>query len=150
MKKILGEAKTIRQLLGGARYSVDYYQREYKWERKQVVELIEDLTSKFQDFHGEDHERQEVEKYGHYFLGSIIVSRKDAVSYIVDGQQRLTTLQLALAAVRRHIRPVDASPLTTVRSLAYFLPVIEEVLQMEVGEEYFQYIRQKLQRLRTS
>jgi len=57
---------------------------------------------------------------------------------------------LALAAVRRHIRPVDASPLTTVRSLAYFLPVIEEVLQMEVGEEYFQYIRQKLQRLRTS
>jgi hypothetical protein len=35
-----------------------------------------------------------------------------------------------------------------VRSLAYFLPVIEEVLEMEVGEEYFQYARQKLQRLR--
>jgi hypothetical protein len=52
--------------------------------------------------------------------------------------------------VRRLIRPPDAPPLTTVRSLAYFLPVIEEVLDMEVGEEYFQYARQKLQRLRRS
>lgn len=57
---------------------------------------------------------------------------------------------LVLAAVRRSIRPTDAPPLTTVRSLAYFLPVIEEVLDMEVGEEYFQYARQKLQRLRRS
>jgi hypothetical protein len=31
-----------------------------------------------------------------------------------------------------------------------FLPVIEEVLEMEVGEEYFQYARLKLQRLRSS
>ena len=54
---------------------------------------------------------------------------------------------LALAAVRRLIRPADAPPLTTVRSLAYFLPIIEEVLETEVGEEYFQYARQKLQRL---
>ncbi|MHB1857993.1 MAG: hypothetical protein ACYCPM_11220 [Acidobacteriaceae bacterium] len=57
---------------------------------------------------------------------------------------------LVLAAVRRLIRPADAPPLTTVRSLAYFLPVIEEVLEMEVGEEYLQYARQKLQRLRPS
>ena len=55
---------------------------------------------------------------------------------------------LVLAAVRRLIRPPDAPPLTTVRSLAYFMPVIEEVLETEVGEEYFQYARQKLQRLR--
>lgn len=54
---------------------------------------------------------------------------------------------LVLAAVRRLIRSSDASPLATVRSLAYFLPVIEEVLQMEIGEEYFQYARHKLQRL---
>jgi hypothetical protein len=57
---------------------------------------------------------------------------------------------LVLAAVRRLIRPADAPPLTTVRSLAYFMPVIEEVLETEVGEEYFQYARQKLQRLRPS
>jgi hypothetical protein len=57
---------------------------------------------------------------------------------------------LVLAAVRRLIRPADAPPLTTVRSMAYFLPVIEEVLETEVGEEYFQYARQKLQRLRSA
>ena len=57
---------------------------------------------------------------------------------------------LVLAAVRRFIRPADAPPLATVRSLAYFLPVIDEVLEMEVGEEYFQYAWQKLQRLRSS
>ena len=57
---------------------------------------------------------------------------------------------LVLAAVRRLIRPADAPPLTTVRSLAYFLPVIEEVLETEVEDEYYQYARQKLQRLRPS
>ena len=57
---------------------------------------------------------------------------------------------LVLAAVRRLIRPADAPPLAAVRSLAYFMPVIEEVLETEVGEEYFQYARQKLQRLRPS
>ena len=57
---------------------------------------------------------------------------------------------LVLAAVRRLIRPADAPPLATIRSLAYFMAVIEEVLEMEVGEEYFQYARQKLQRLRSA
>ena len=56
---------------------------------------------------------------------------------------------LVLAAVRRLIRPADAPPLAAVRSLAYFMPVIEEVLETDVGEEYFQYARQKLHRLRS-
>lgn len=50
-----------------------------------------------------------------------------------------------LAAARR-IRPVGAAPLGTIRSLAYFSPVIEEVLQLQVGPEYFQHLRHKLQR----
>jgi hypothetical protein len=36
---------------------------------------------------------------------------------------------LVLAAARRLIRPTDRPPLGTIRSLAYFLPVIEEVLK---------------------
>lgn len=32
MKEILGKAKTIRELLGGTKYSIDYYQREYRWQ----------------------------------------------------------------------------------------------------------------------
>lgn len=52
-----------------------------------------------------------------------------------------------LAALRRMIRPAGAPPLATIRSLAYFLPVIEEVLQLKVSQEYFQYLRHKLQRV---
>ena len=54
-----------------------------------------------------------------------------------------------LAAARRIIRPAAAAPLGTVRSLAYFLPVIEEVLQLNVGQEYFQHLRHRLQRAAT-
>ena len=52
-----------------------------------------------------------------------------------------------LAATRRLIRPADAPPLGSIRSLAYFLPVIEEVLGLRVSPEYFQYLRQKLERI---
>ena len=51
-----------------------------------------------------------------------------------------------LAAARRLIRPAGAAPLGTIRSLAYFSPVIKEVLQLQVGQEYFQHLRHKLQR----
>jgi len=54
---------------------------------------------------------------------------------------------LVLAAARRVMRPADASPLGTIRSLAYFMPVIEEVLDLRVSPDYFQYLRHKLERL---
>ena len=54
---------------------------------------------------------------------------------------------LMLAAARRLIRPADAPPLGAIRSLAYFLPVIEEVLGLRVSPDYFQYLRQKLDRI---
>ena len=53
---------------------------------------------------------------------------------------------LVLAATRRLIRPSEAPPLGTIRSLAYFLPVIEEVLASHVSPEYFEYLRYKLAR----
>jgi len=52
-----------------------------------------------------------------------------------------------LAATRRVMRPADAQPLATIRSLAYFLPVIEEVRELRVSPDYFQYLRYKLQRI---
>lgn len=52
-----------------------------------------------------------------------------------------------LAATRRLVRPTDALPLGTIRSLAYFLPVIEEVRQLRVSPDYFQYLRHKLARI---
>ena len=57
---------------------------------------------------------------------------------------------LILATARRLIRPVDAPPLNTIRSLAYFLPVIEEVLEFRTSPAYFQHLRHKLQRFYTA
>ena len=53
---------------------------------------------------------------------------------------------LVLAATRRLIRSTDAPPLGTIRSLAYFLPVIEEVLELRISPDYFEYLRYKLAR----
>lgn len=52
---------------------------------------------------------------------------------------------LVLAAARRLYRPTDVPPLATVRSLAYFVPVIEELLETDVSQDYFQYLRGKLE-----
>ena len=53
---------------------------------------------------------------------------------------------LVLAAARRLIRPANAPPLGTIRSLAYFLPVIDEVLNLRIGPDYFRYLRHKIER----
>ncbi len=52
---------------------------------------------------------------------------------------------LVLAAARRLMRPTDAPPLGTIRSLAYFLPVIDEVLGLRVSPDYFRYLQGKIE-----
>ncbi|MXY70037.1 MAG: DUF262 domain-containing protein [Gammaproteobacteria bacterium] len=96
MREIRGNAKNLRALLAGAKFAIDYYQREYRWATKQVAELIEDLAEKFRDDYEVGDPRSAVEDYGHYFLGSIIISDRDGRKFIIDGQQRLTTLTLLL------------------------------------------------------
>ncbi len=51
---------------------------------------------------------------------------------------------LVLAASRRLLRPTDAPSLGTIRSLAYFLPVIDEVLDLTISQDYFRYLRSKI------
>ena len=51
---------------------------------------------------------------------------------------------LTLGAARRLARPADAPPLGIIRSLAYFSPVIEEVLRLQVSPEYFRHLRNRL------
>jgi uncharacterized protein with ParB-like and HNH nuclease domain len=79
MQEIQGQAKTVRQLMS-VKYAIDYYQREYKWETKQIQELLEDLTEKFLEDYRKEHSPIAVKGYGRYFLGSIIISKKDDTS----------------------------------------------------------------------
>ena len=102
-REVDGKGRTVRELLASRKYSIDYYQREYKWQTKQVSELIDDLAGKFSEFYQDGHERTAVAEYGHYFLGSIIISDKDGQKFVIDGQQRLTTLTLLLIFLQHHL-----------------------------------------------
>src|SRR3954463_1852276 len=106
-REIDGKGRTVRELLASRKYSIDYYQREYKWQRKQVAELLEDLAAKFLDSYEPGHERSAVAAYGHYFLGSIVISDKDGQKFIIDGQQRLTTLTLLLIFLHHQLEEVE-------------------------------------------
>lgn len=96
MKEIQAKTRSVRELLSDTKYGIDYYQREYKWQTKQIVELVSDLTTAFLEEYQPQHERKDVASYGHYFLGSIVISQPDEKKQIVDGQQRLTSLSLLL------------------------------------------------------
>jgi hypothetical protein len=62
---------------------------------------------------------------------------------------QLTTVESAflLASVRRLGRSPDLPPLSPIRSLAYFLPVIQEVLEKQVNDDYLKYLRLKVRSL---
>ncbi|MBK8688710.1 MAG: DUF262 domain-containing protein [Betaproteobacteria bacterium] len=107
VREIDGKGRTVRELLAGRKYSIDYYQREYKWQQKQVAELLDDLAAKFLESHEGGNERSVVADYGHYFLGSIIISDKDGQKFIIDGQQRLTTLTLLLIFLQHQLEDIE-------------------------------------------
>jgi hypothetical protein len=81
--------QTVRDLFLQAFYEVPDFQREYVWgAKKEVQRLLEDLIQAFR------------ENEPDYFLGSIVYFAKDGTRVLVDGQQRLTTLALLLAALQ--------------------------------------------------
>jgi hypothetical protein len=52
-----------------------------------------------------------------------------------------------LAVVRRGYRPQDAPPLDTIRTLHYFRPLIEEIIQQPLDPFYVAYLNRKLDQL---
>ena len=94
--KIEAKDYNLREILDTQKYSVDYFQREYRWEKDHIYQLIDDLEANFSNSFNEKHEREEVENYNCYYLGPIVMSNQDEKSSIIDGQQRLTSLTLLL------------------------------------------------------
>ena len=101
MNKILGKAKTVRELLKGVKYSIDYYQREYKWRDKQIRELVDDLSGKFlEEYRARATRAARSASTRTTSSARSSSARRTAPSYIVDGQQRLTSLTLLLILLR--------------------------------------------------
>ena len=132
MQEIKGYDRSIQELLSGGSFDIDYYQREYKWGRKQLQELVDDLTGRFLDNYQPNHTPKEVADYSHYFLGSIVVSKKDSLRLIVDGQQRLTSLTILLIYLnnlqKRHEKQVS------IESFIYADDFGEKKFKLDVSE----------------
>ena len=129
---IKSKEKTIKDLLDGKKYDLDFYQREYVWTDKEVSELIKDLTEEFQRYYDVTHERTEVDKYGHYFLGSIVIREEGTKRYIIDGQQRLTTLTLLLIYLYHSLK--DDGQKGLVSSLIFSLHYGEKSFNLDIIE----------------
>ena len=96
MNKI-DKTDTLMKILSNRRYTVDVFQREYRWGRKQIEQMISDFTDTFLEFYDPNNHdtAQEVESYGFYYMGCIICTGGSPIK-IIDGQQRLTSLTLLL------------------------------------------------------
>ncbi|MFD9941083.1 DUF262 domain-containing protein [Nonomuraea sp. NPDC059023] len=95
---------TLRKLIqGDQQLVVPLYQRQYTWERPQLTQLWADITAQV-DVLAE--RRQDAPSH---FMGSVVLAPGPELApnrsqwIIVDGQQRLTTLMLALCAIRDHL-----------------------------------------------
>jgi hypothetical protein len=68
-----------------------------------------------------------------------------------DTQLPLTLVEAALllASLRSLARPAEAPPLSPIRSLAYFQPVVEELRIHPVHESYLEYLRLTMRRAST-
>ena len=113
MNKIDGRTKSISEILKDSKFSLDYYQREYSWEKKQVAELLDDLSNEFLAYYRPDHTRKQGKDYGHYFLGSIIIDDKGGERFVIDGQQRLTSLTLLLIYIYHELEEDDRHEIKT-------------------------------------
>jgi uncharacterized protein with ParB-like and HNH nuclease domain len=126
--------KSIRDLLQGRSFSIDEYQREYKWEEKNIVELVSDLIEKFNSCYQPGHSTQLVSTYEGYFLGSIIVSSRGGISYLIDGQQRITSLTLLLIYLYRESRRMHNGLESMLEPLIFSDSYGRQVFNLDIAE----------------
>lgn len=100
------EISVQRLLEGSYSYQIPLYQRTYSWRRDQLQRLWEDVITLA--------EERSVNLKATHFIGSIVLAPGASNGpgiheyLVVDGQQRLTTLTLLLAAIRDHRRDREA------------------------------------------
>lgn len=99
--KIDGQGMSVAQVFED-RYVIDYFQREYKWEKKHIEQLLYDLDFAFHESYQDGDTIDDIPNYKPYFMGPYIVSRHHTMYSLIDGQQRLTSLTLLLIYIVKH------------------------------------------------
>ena len=90
--------QTIDSVFGNTKYYIDFYQREYKWKRLHVESLLDDIFYKFEGEYNPnvDVNTDNISRFGWYYLNTYVTNQYSGKMFIVDGQQRFTTLTLIL------------------------------------------------------
>lgn len=95
------DKQNINGLFSNTTYYIDFYQRDYKWTKEPVERLLDDIFYRFnQEYQNKKSldPTQEIitSHYPWYYLNTYVTNTIEGRVYIVDGQQRLTTLTLIL------------------------------------------------------
>ena len=99
--EIQPEKQNIDQTFSTTVYFIDFYQRDYKWTEEPVERLLDDVFYQFDEAY-QKHSALEPNKeninarYPWYYLNTYVTNTVGGRVFVVDGQQRLTTLTLIL------------------------------------------------------
>lgn len=108
------------EILFKEKFTVDFYQREYVWEKKQLADLINDLSNAFLKCWKPEDSTSNVRSYDPYFMGEIVLSLKtDERSAIIDGQQRITTFTLLLIYMLQTYKNIKGFPKSKIEDAIY-------------------------------
>lgn len=97
---IVAQQKMLGMMFTDTRYRVDVFQRDFRWQHKQIEALISDLTSSFQSSYKEGDRLSAVKNYDCYYMGPVVLCDNDGEMSVVDGQQRLTSFSLLFIYLR--------------------------------------------------
>ena len=107
--------QNIEQVFSSTTYYIDFYQRQYKWSKEPVERLLDDIFYKFnQDYKKIDSALTPeiaASRIGFYFLNTYVTNTINGKVFLVDGQQRFTTITLILIQLY-HLGKVYGSNLT--------------------------------------
>jgi uncharacterized protein with ParB-like and HNH nuclease domain len=100
------DKQNIDRVFSNTTYYIDFYQRDYKWTSEPVERLLDDIFFKFNEeyekFKSLDPSKETItNKYPWYYLNTYVTNTIEGKVYVVDGQQRLTTLTLILIALNK-------------------------------------------------
>lgn len=92
------DKQTVESCLKNKSYYIDFYQREYVWSKETVEILLRDIFYAFElsyeEYKDAELTPEILEKYNWYYLNIFITNNINGKVFIVDGQQRLSTLTL--------------------------------------------------------
>jgi hypothetical protein len=102
-----GAFDTLSWVTKQPRIAIPVYQREYRWREEVCEQLLSDIRAVAAESEGRSH-----------FIGSILATGEvDGGVTLVDGQQRIVTLMLILAAIADHASTADPQLAAQARSI---------------------------------